>query len=935
MTGEKKRFLLKAPLVAVLSLAACVVLGAGSAWAKYANDGAVQNATGGWDIDSGFCNLNPGETTKPDCRSVIYSRNGAQDPLYNTQALCQAAGHQWNSGFTCTNYWYVGHYPYTDPDPCINPAAHYDADYIAEHGAPGVWDDQICRGNWQWVGTYPASSAADYRETCLRCHNDKYYAEYPERQQDSYLMTGHKNMGRPVVTVSDAHYTAGAPWSGADGNEYATDSSGNVINWTTGEITVGGTDRQLYWIYDGWIAATPRAAYFTPANVGTGKPGLSYSCGRCHMTGWTSDAVLQSSKEPETSFPGITWDGVSVAVDGQVNLAGGVTGDTNPMSSWDQWGIQCSRCHGSQIRTDRLCEDLVTPCTSNANCTAIGSGVCLDLKHHPNTAVGKEITGNLATGATQTSLCMDCHRQESGGLPYGLCEDGTTVCTVDTACVGIGGGTCTTAPTVLKVGDAHGTTDFVSHWHGDLFLNSPHGRFSGTFDQINDKTLYDTHFKNEGESFPFQGNQGGCPQCHNVHKSTVAAANPAGEAIHEECTDCHAKSLGAVMHPAGGGTPLEHMATEPAEACVSCHMPEGYHLFRINTSASYSTIPDRPADQPSCVAAGGTWNAGTSKCTLWNAGTAVDDGYANAVWVDVDHACGQCHGGGTNAVDNPPTDGAAYLTKVQLAGYAEGMHNDKPTVTFSTKLASPDTLTVSVNASGTACSGTCNVYAWDWGDATPAGSGQIASHTYAAAGSYTITLTVTEYGVNSASKSKTVTVYTPDQPPTVAGTCTFNANTWTATVTDASTDDNGIGQVTVNWGDGGMLSSDKTAPFGPFTHTFLKPGTFTIARKAIDTIGQQAVDTTCTASPAYFTIGGAVFASDTVTPVIRAKVQVKLGATTVRTVYTAPNGVFAAGSLKPGTYTLTVTKPGYTFTVPAATTTVGPDQFGSIFATSP
>ena len=35
-------------------------------------------------------------------------------------------------------------------------------------------------------------------------------------------------------------------------------------------------------------------------------------------------------------------------------------------------------------------------------------------------------------------------------------------------------------------------------------------------------------------------------------------------------------------------------------------------------------------------------------------------------------------------------------------------------------------------------------YAWSFGDGTPAGSGQIPSHTYAKAGSYTVTLTVTD-----------------------------------------------------------------------------------------------------------------------------------------------------------------------------------------------
>jgi hypothetical protein len=54
-----------------------------------------------------------------------------------------------------------------------------------------------------------------------------------------------------------------------------------------------------------------------------------------------------------------------------------------------------------------------------------------------------------------------------------------------------------------------------------------------------------------------------------------------------------------------------------------------------------------------------------------------------------------------------------------------------------------------------------------------------------------------------------------------------------------------------------------------------------------------------------------------------AAVQVKKGTTVFKTVYTAVDGGFMAGSLPPGTYTLTVIRLGYTFANPAATVTIG------------
>ena len=113
-------------------------------------------------------------------------------------------------------------------------------------------------------------------------------------------------------------------------------------------------------------------------------------------------------------------------------------------------------------------------------------------------------------------------------------------------------------------------------------------------------------------------------------------------------------------------------------------------------------------------------------------------------------------------------------------------------------------------------------------------------------------------------------------------------------------------------------------------HTYLNAGTFTITHKAIDNAGQQSVRT-CTLTPAYFSISGTVYRSDGITPAPSATVQVKKGTTVVRTVYTASNGTFSVGTLKPGTYSLTVTKAGYSFgAAPQAAITVGPSSTGNV-----
>ncbi|MBI5443691.1 MAG: PKD domain-containing protein, partial [Deltaproteobacteria bacterium] len=162
---------------------------------------------------------------------------------------------------------------------------------------------------------------------------------------------------------------------------------------------------------------------------------------------------------------------------------------------------------------------------------------------------------------------------------------------------------------------------------------------------------YQSSFNCHAEAY---GTGNGCTGCHEIHTSIVVGEKP----FREECNTCHhVKNLENLMHPAGPGTPLEKAEEDPMEACVMCHMPEGQHLFRISTDAAYSTFP--PAQ---------TLTANTA------ANTAPDGTYQNAVWVDLDAACGQCHGGGTANAKTTGTiaTGSAALTVASTTGLAVG-----------------------------------------------------------------------------------------------------------------------------------------------------------------------------------------------------------------------------------------------------------------------
>lgn len=1148
---------------AALALAVLLMVGSGGTWAAIQNldDGAMQdpNGGGGWVMpDKGSCPMDPNQLTRPDCLAQRY-------PSFTTSAACTAGGIRSFSTGVCN-----------DTDLTHQTEATCNA-------TPGrLWSNGVCAvtmkgynrnkavctlqlgGTWvvpsvgflgTCTGTWVMPNSSTFTpplftsvtnpgpgDQCLRCHRtDTEWNTNRVRDVDSYLMTGHKNMARKVMSPYHA-------WSGPDGANYHSDDAGNLFNWGAGTVSIGGLDKPLYWIFGDWLGPLPRAIYAT--GPGTTRvcsdptktteaaclaaseswilaPGVSYSCARCHTTNWTSDSTINALKEPEKSFPGITWNRTADATTGAVNLSGNVSGDTNKYGSWDLYGITCARCHASAVENSAggscsvanlftsgscvagggtwtaglpypaplgkgtthhadvtnfdgvnggycsdltlrnatkltceyygatwysQCSDPLWPtegqCKATSGCsnpafttsaTCIAGGQCSlpffstsaacaaggGVWTSPNVwsaktagtwqlsycsigscsnalytsfptctsnggiwtntwtdlfscmdAGGKWTGTKTRRGQLITSLCVQCHRQETGGLPYDAGNPAG----------------------VLKVGPAHGTVAFVSHPHGNQFLNSPHGKFTGTFSQIGSATFgtgYNSYFQFDGEA----ANTGnGCTGCHDPHKSIVKAAGTPG-AIHEECTECHAKNLGTILHPKGFGTPLENMIADPAEACISCHMPEGMHLYRINSDPNYATFPP------------------TALTATVNANTAADGSYTNAVWVDVDHACGKCHGGGnlelpgpahsvlgtiasitpsanakiltvasktgfaagqrvsiagagaleedgltredfetyivsvdpnsntinlaggaskavTNVtvIQNPTKNGGAYLTKAELAVYAKGIHDDKPVASFGYMIGSPNTSMISVDASASTCSGSsasCDAYDWDWGDGTAAGSGVTASHLYADPNSYTITLTVEQYGVNSDTVSQVVTAYAFDAPPVASGLCSFDANTWTLTLTDSSMDDNPpLKLVSVKWGEPSTVVDDKIAPFGPFVRTYNNVGPWTVTQTAVDSIGQADTET-CVVSPAYFTIGGTVSNNAGTVQLANATIKVKKGSSLVRTVFTGPTGVFSVGSLKPGTYTLTVTKTGYTFPVPAATITVGGNSAGN------
>ena len=163
--------------------------------------------------------------------------------------------------------------------------------------------------------------------------------------------------------------------------------------------------------------------------------------------------------------------------------------------------------------------------------------------------------------------------------------------------------------------------------------------------------------------------------------------------------------------------------------------------------------------------------------------------------------------------------GQADLTWAKLTGTL-------PSASFT---ASANLLVLNVDASGSSDPENDPLtYAWNWGDATTtAASGTAtAQHTYATAGDYTVTLTVSD-GTNAGLSSTVVRI---NRNPSAAFTYTTNVLTLDVTSTSSDPDGQAI-RHDWEWGDGTSTSTFATTA----QHTYTTGGSYLVNLTVVDT----------------------------------------------------------------------------------------------------
>jgi hypothetical protein len=248
--------------MALLCLAVCLVLSARNARAvvQYLDDGAEQNASGGWDLPKstagagdlgqGYCSPDATKTTRPECRAL---RITAAD-----STACTAAGGSWSSsGGICDDPAYDNNQSGCEARPgrvynangkCAVSMRGHSRNIANCVNWGGVWSTAAtCVGRWLmpdaitytpplWNGTTNPSTG----DQCLRCHNTlTEWNSTDIRWVESVLKTGHKNLARKVAPAGDPAH--GLPWAGPDGRDLSLDDSGRLFDWVNGLITVSGT----------------------------------------------------------------------------------------------------------------------------------------------------------------------------------------------------------------------------------------------------------------------------------------------------------------------------------------------------------------------------------------------------------------------------------------------------------------------------------------------------------------------------------------------------------------------------------------------------------------------------------------------------------------------------------------------------------------------
>src|SRR5207244_715245 len=241
-------------------------------------------------------------------------------------------------------------------------------------------------------------------------------------------------------------------------------------------------------------------------------------------------------------------------------------------------------------------------------------------------------------------------------------------------------------------------------------------------------------------------------------------------------------------------------------------------------TVTHSVAPSQPNQPPTAAF---TASCPTLTCSFTDQSSDPDGTIATWRW---DFGDGSAAGttrnpshtysaGGSYTVTLTVTDNQGAQNSVTHS-VAPSQPNQPPTAAFT---ASCPTLTCSFSDQSSDPDGTIATWQWTFGDGTTGSTAQNPSHTYSAAGSYTVTLTVKDnQNASSSPVSHTVQVTAPNQPPSAAFTSSCNG--LACSFSDQSSDPDGsVTSWQWTFGDGTTGSTAQNP-----SHTYSAAGSYTV-----------------------------------------------------------------------------------------------------------
>ncbi len=171
------------------------------------------------------------------------------------------------------------------------------------------------------------------------------------------------------------------------------------------------------------------------------------------------------------------------------------------------------------------------------------------------------------------------------------------------------------------------------------------------------------------------------------------------------------------------------------------------------------------------------------------------------------------------------------------------LSDEPPTANFTVSPTNPligDTVMFNGSASSDP-DGSIAGFSWNFGDSSSLGSGAIPTHSYTTAGTYQVTLTVTDSSGFMTMLTKSLVV---EEPATIILTTSASPTSGQpVTLTISASDPDGtVSIIKIDWGDGTVDSLSGSSTSG--SHTYAKSGAFTITVSVTDSSGVITSKTT-------------------------------------------------------------------------------------------